>query len=276
MNVHSMKRAYAGAIPALVFALGVGAGGYYKPFEPTQGQSERHLTAASSKQSTYSVKTKSKSFFARDKDGNLIPETRQGLRYFQIGEGEYSFQRTILSDKTALVVMDPWADSGADLLNRYFAPVFRSKVLPLVRKSIELGIRVLVLTNNPKITADYSSEVFPELQALADGGRLKILYHQDFDDQRFADYLRAMSVDTLIYSGFASNLCVIGRSTGMIPMQSKGFKLFFVPEASAAVEYKTSWKSGDVHQATTSLISQWVAELIKFDDFMLIPPQTVK
>ena len=77
-----------------------------------------------------------------------------------------------------------------------------------------------------------------------------------------------MSIDTLIYSGFASNMCVIGRDLGMIPMQIKGFRLFFVPEASAAVEFQDSWKNNALHESTTLMISQWVGELINLNDFL--------
>ncbi|ACO74626.1 hypothetical protein LHK_01640 [Laribacter hongkongensis HLHK9] len=79
-----------------------------------------------------------------------------------------------------------------------------------------------------------------------------------------------MSIDTLIYSGFASNMCVIGRELGMIRMQSKGFRLFFVPEASAAVEFGESWDTGEIHKSTTLLISHWIGELISLKDFLLL------
>ena len=63
-------------------------------------------------------------------------------------------------------------------------------------------------------------------------------------------------------------MCVIGRSMGMIPMKTKGFRLFFIPDASAAIEFSNSWETGQIHQSTTLLISQWVAELIEFQNFM--------
>lgn len=69
-------------------------------------------------------------------------------------------------------------------------------------------------------------------------------------------------------------MCVIGREMGMIPMTTKGVRLFFVPEASAAVEFGESWDTDAIHKSTTSLISQWVGELIDFDSFMNILPTT--
>ena len=265
---------------AVVFSVGLGAGGFLRTLElpkaltdPTIERIWSSPPAKSPTGQTYTLATRGRSYFARDSSGNLIPEQSEGRRYYKVGEEEYTYQRTLNSAKTALVVMDPWEDSGSDFLNRYYAGIARDKLLPLVSKAIELGMPVLVLTNDPKKTPDaYGSKVFPELQAMADKRALRVLYHQDFDGSRFADYLRSQGVDTLIYSGFASNMCVIGRDLGMIPMAIKGFRMFFVPEASAAVEFKDSWHTGAVHQATTSLISQWVGELIDLRAFLGLKP----
>ena len=74
----------------------------------------------------------------------------------------------------------------------------------------------------------------------------------------------------MIYTGFASNMCVIGRRTGMIPMIHHGFRMFFVPEASAAIEWEESGDDNATHEATTRIISQWIAEIVRFDDFMMV------
>jgi nicotinamidase-related amidase len=128
---------------------------------------------------------------------------------------------------------------------------------------------VIVLTNDPnRNDKGYASKIFPELEKMATEGSLQILFHQDYDEKLFAKYLRIKGVNTLIYSGFSSNMCVIGRDTGMIPMKTNGFKLYFIPKASAAIEFKDSWETGSVHKNTTSIISQGIAELIELDDFL--------
>ncbi len=166
--------------------------------------------------------------------------------------------------------MDPWEDSGSSFLNNYFDPIIKGSLLPLIEKSLTLNIPVIVLTNAPVENADYSNKVHPAIDALAKLGKVHIVYHQETDSSRFSEWLRRMSIDTLIYSGIASNMCVIGRDLGMIPMQGKGFRLFFVPEASAAVEFGESWNTGEIHKSTTILISQWVGELISLNDFLVL------
>lgn len=231
---------------------------------PQQSFSETH---------TYCIKTKSKSYFFRDKKGELVYEDINEKRYFKSSENIYEYNRQLVSNQTTLIVMDPWEDNGSEFLNKQYAAVYYQKVLPLVNKAVSLKILVIILTNDPKKNyADYGSIVYPELQILANNGKAQILFHQDFNNDSFAKYLKKKSIDNVIYSGFASNMCVIGRPLGMIPMQTHGFKLYFVPEASAAVEFKDSWKTGAVHNATTEIISQWVGELIDFEEFMNLEP----
>jgi predicted TPR repeat methyltransferase len=53
----------------------------------------------------------------------------------------------------------------------------------------------------------------------------------------------------------------------MIPMKNQGFRLYFVPEASAAVERKDSWRNSDAHEDATQLISQWVAGIWEYSEW---------
>ncbi len=54
----------------------------------------------------------------------------------------------------------------------------------------------------------------------------------------------------------------------MIPMTHQGFKILFMPDASAAVEYDDTWHDQSIHKATTKMISQWIAEIIDYEEFM--------
>lgn len=220
-----------------------------------------------SQEKTYEIETTSRSYFKRDVSGALVPDIGKRLGYYKVREGIYSFKRSISNTKSALIVMDPWADNGSNFLNSYYENTFQTSLLPLIKKAIALGIPVLILTNSPDIDDAYSAKVHPELEKLATQGVVNIIFHQSTNSDLFSQWLRGMSIDTLIYSGFASNMCLIGRDLGMIPMQIKGFRLFFVPEASAAVEFAESWNDGQIHKSTTIIISQWVGEIIRLKDF---------
>jgi nicotinamidase-related amidase len=220
--------------------------------------------------SSLQVDSMSRSYFALDKSGILIPETRNGVRSYKVDEAQHTFNRILETSKTALIVMDPWEDSGSKFLNSYYEEVLKDKIVPLVNKSLSINIPVIIFTNSPNEERDYGHAVIPELKNLFNNGKLHILYHQNVSSDMFSIWLKKHGVDTLIYSGLASNMCVLGRDLGMISMQIKGFKMYFIPEASAAVEFGNSWRDQSLHKATTILISQGVGEIIKLEEFLNI------
>jgi hypothetical protein len=215
----------------------------------------------------YAVTASKQSYFQLDENGGFVEKDGLPIR----GENVYRFTRMIDPNVTAVVVMDPWIDMASDHLNEYYGRIAESHVVPLVNKSLERGHRVIVMTNDPAVVK-YNTKIHPKLAALVESGKATLLYHQDLDDDEFAEYLRKDGISTLIYTGFASNMCVIGRRMGMIPMVQQGFKTYFVPEASAAVETEGNWETGRVHRETTTIIEQWIAEIVHYDDFMQAKP----
>jgi nicotinamidase-related amidase len=257
---------------AVVFTCGAVVGMYHwRPFvvlkagedDLPKEQTGKPPTNHKSNNSAYELATYRQSYYKRDDKGALKLQQNLPIR----SENTYRLQRTIHPNKTAIIIMDPWVDMASEHLNKYYGKIAKSRIMPLVYQAIERGHPIIVFTNDPDIV-DHNTKIHPELAALAAMGKANMLYHQDLDDDAFADHLRLKGVDSLIYTGFASNMCVIGRRTGMIPMVHHGFRLFFVPQASAAVEYPDTWENQSIHQATTKIISQWVAEIIDYNEFM--------
>lgn len=260
------------AVFSVVFLYGVGVGTYqWPPFSWLKGTKQfidRGLATNPSVDSvtpitTFQVTTYRQSYFKLDINGAL--ETENGLPFRS--EGMYRFERVIDPSKTAIVIMDPWVGMSSTHLNEYYGQITKSRIIPLVTKALERGHPIIILTNDPD-DVDYSTNIHPELSSLVSKGKSEIIFHQDIDGEEFAAYLRSKGINTLIYTGFASNMCVIGRQMGMIPMLHHGFKLFFVPEASAAAEYSDTWDNQSIHHATTKIIAQWIAEIIVYDEFM--------
>lgn len=196
---------------------------------------------------------------------------REGMPYRL--EGRYDFMSTIDPNKTALIVMDPWVDAPSEHLSRYYGEVVESRIIPLVERALARGHPIIVLTNDPDFVR-YNSDIHPDLKELANAGGITVMYHQDLDGEKFTELLRSEGIDTLIYTGFASNMCVIGRLTGMIPMLHQGFRMFFVPEASAAVELPDTWENRYIHEAMTLVIAQWITSILEYDEYMnVLAPQ---
>ena len=212
---------------------------------------------------TYILPAYSRSYFGLTNTGSL--DLKDSLPYRS--EGVYHYSRTINPKESAIIVMDPWIDMASNHLNEYYGKIAESKVVPLVRAAQAKGHPVIVLTNDCN-AVQYNCRVTDELQDMIEKKQINLVYHQDMDGDQFSDYLKKQQIKTLFYIGFASNMCVIGRKMGMIPMKHNGFRLFFVPEASAAVEEKDTWKDQSIHKGTTNLISQWIGEIVKYEDMM--------
>ncbi len=212
---------------------------------------------------TYILPTYSLSYFSLTSEGDL--DLKNALPY--PSEGTYHYRRAINPIESAIIVMDPWIDMPSEYLNDYYGKISETKIVPLVKAARTKGHPVIVLTNDCN-SVSYSCRVTDELQEMIDKNQINVFYHQEMDGDRFSDYLKRQNINTLAYVGFASNMCVIGRKTGMIPMKHKGFRLFFVPEASAAVEEQGTWEDQSVHKATTKLISQWIAEIVEYEAMM--------
>jgi hypothetical protein len=54
----------------------------------------------------------------------------------------------------------------------------------------------------------------------------------------------------------------------MVHMSNQGFEVMFVPEASAALEHSDTWDQQLLHEYSTLIYSQSVAELIDYDELM--------
>jgi len=182
-------------------------------------------------------------------------------------EGIYHQKRVINPYESAIIVMDPWIDMPSNHLTEYYGKIAVSKIVPLVKAAEKKGHPVIVLTNNCN-NFQYNCKITDILQDMVNKKQITVIYHQDMDDDQFANYLKKKQINTLFYIGFTSNMCIIGRNMGMIPMKNNGFQLFFVPEASAAMEEKDTWGNQSIHKVTTKVISQWIGEIVKYDDMM--------
>lgn len=212
----------------------------------------------------YTIPTYQLSYFKLDEKGKLVT-MENSLPYRS--EGVYHLNCTINSNKTAIIIMDPWVDMPSEHLNKYYEQITQSKILPLVSVAHNRGHPIIVLTNDcNKVT--YDCRINSQLEEMVKKREINIIYHQDMDANQFAAYLKAQGVESLIYIGFASNMCLIGRNLGAITMKQKGFQIFFVPEASAAVEMSTTWANQTIHNYATVIISQWIAKIIKYEDLI--------
>lgn len=81
------------------------------------------------------------------------------------------------------------------------------------------------------------------------------------------DHLRARGIDTLIYAGFATNLCILDAPGGMRLMCQLGYRCVILREATLAVEFPDTLESRRQTEATLRHIEGWVGYTASRADF---------
>ena len=211
----------------------------------------------------YSVISERYSCFLLDENGEF--ERSEGLPI--PCENTYYLPITIIPNQTAIIVMDPWVDMINNNFNVTYGKIIENKIIPLICRAVEAGHQIIILTNDPN-AVKYNTKINCRLAEMVDNIQVHLLYHQNYTDKTFARWLKSHNIDTLIYTGFSSNQCIISRQMGMIMMRKHNFKIFFIPEASAAFETYYTTKNQSLHYAMTITISQWIGNLIHWNCLM--------
>ena len=215
---------------------------------------------------SYSIPTMRRSHWALDPvTGAAL--LQNGKPYRDTGTGIYNFNRTLDPAKTAIVCMDCWRNMADPQLEAHFHQVVVDTIYPLMLHAKQRGFTNVILTN-PQWMQSYNYEIDTTLTPLG----ANVLYHDVYDNPlqplAFYNWLSARGINTLIYVGFASNACLASRMQSLFYM-GRYFKVYFVPEASAAVENLDNW-DGHIHENMTEVISKQF-EIIHAADFMALP-----
>lgn len=179
---------------------------------------------------------------------------------------QYTIDASFSSEDTAFFVIDPWNDFPSDFLNEYYGEITNKYVLPLIERANHHNFPIFIFTNNCKDLSHFCS-IPKQFIDLSNSKNVKIIYWQDISNTKdFIENLQKMGIKKIIYTGFASNCCILYRPTGIIEMQKQGFLVYFIPKASAAVEITETWQSGELHKFSSIMIAQVLGSLIEYDD----------
>lgn len=173
--------------------------------------------------------------------------------------------------KTALIVVDPWSDSLFPELNEMIQSNVDTYVVPMVEVAIDGGMPVYIFTNNPELI-DYSTEICGSLEKLVqESNDVNILYYDQIDGTLgFIEYLNENGIENLIYTGYATQMCVLYRNIGIIPMCfNSELNIYIVPEATAAVVGNNEEKNIQMRNDICIMLSQEnFAGIMQYDDYM--------
>tara|TARA_B100001059_G_C17823187_1_gene579639 strand:+ start:1621 stop:2412 length:792 start_codon:yes stop_codon:yes gene_type:complete len=162
------------------------------------------------------------------------------------------------SNKTAFIIMDPWPTGEKE------ESIIENKIIPLVNEVLKKNQMVLIVTVNPRINKNPKNRVHEKLKKISDKN-LVFIFHENHNKETFSEFLKSNNISSLIYLGFASNACIINRELGIINMKLQGFKTFFIPEASAAIEDSDS---NIFHNKASMMIKRYWGEEIEYSHIM--------
>jgi nicotinamidase-related amidase len=168
-----------------------------------------------------------------------------------LSEREGSYENRSISTTTAeiaLILVDVWADHPVKGWQARAEANIEGMVLPLVNASREHGILV--------VHAAHGEAVHPLIKPQA----LDLVIQGSTEQAQLVSALNSRGIRYLLYAGYASNMCILGRPTGIFEMQKKGYDIIFVRDASIAIEAPEFLDQEVTHRVATFMIeANWGA-----------------
>ena len=188
--------------------------------------------------------------------------------------GVYEDYNNITIDNSVLIIIDPWIDMPFSELNNVVKKNVSTYILPVAKRFSELGGEVIIFTNDPKNNT-YNTKIDENLQNLVNEQNVKLVYHSDYSGQteRFADEMIAEGKTNLIYTGFATELCVLYRPAGIISMNysnvPQDISCYIIPEATMATICDDMDKNILMRNDIVTMLAQSrKADIIMLDNIM--------
>lgn len=151
--------------------------------------------------------------------------------------------------RTALILMDVWDTHANEGHALRVDDNVRSHIVPLLEAGRDSGL-LIVHTPHLETTGKNQGYTHHHLVVPVNG---EIVVDMVSDASRvLARILRARGIDTLLYAGYASNMCVMNNDTGINNMRALGFNIVLVRDASLSFEfplYVGSVEDGAIHKA---------------------------
>ncbi len=176
-------------------------------------------------------------------------------------------------DEVALIVIDPWKDSPFPELNADIQDNVIEYTIPIIESAYDNGVKTLVFTNNPEII-DYDTEIVDDLRELVDDNVVELHYYDEFSDSNeFAQYMQGRGFNTLVYTGYAVEMCVGYRNSGVVSNYFSdyrtSFERYIIPEACLGLVSEDDNENNNMRDMTVMAYSQQnIADVIYFDDWI--------
>jgi nicotinamidase-related amidase len=166
-------------------------------------------------------------------------------RYDTEMDSAYSYETlSLLPSKTAFILMDVWDRSYNDGHSERINGNVREKLVPALEAARAYGLTII---HSPHLEGStYGYKIHP--LASPQGGEFIVDGPQE--QEMLLSILKGRGITTIIYAGYASNICVLDRPTGFQEMKKQGLEIILLRDASIAVELPRVFSLGLVHEVT--------------------------
>ncbi len=79
---------------------------------------------------------------------------------------------------------------------------------------------------------------------------------------------RRRGIKNLVYTGFATNMCIMHSAAATVEMLAYGYKIFLIREATLAVEYPETWEARLVTQTALKEFQLKIGDTVGFEQYM--------
>jgi hypothetical protein len=164
-------------------------------------------------------------------------------------------------DEVVFVVLDAWDTSYNNGLAKRIDENIRTKLKPALDQARNLKIPVIHLPH--LYGSPYGYKIHPLCEPLPG----EIVIDGLNEKTELDSYLIDHGIRYLFYTGYASNMCLLNRPTGIMEMINLGYSVVFIRDASLANEIPSVFPDGMVHSIITSIYESYGTS-ISVDDFL--------
>jgi len=86
--------------------------------------------------------------------------------------------------------------------------------------------------------------------------------------RQFDRILRERGIKNLVYTGFATNMCILDSAAATKEMLSYGYRIFLIREATLAVEYPDTFPTRMMTEAALKFFELKVGDTIGFEEYV--------
>ena len=156
-------------------------------------------------------------------------------------------ERIIDLNKTALILIDVWADHPNDGWLERAKKHTVAKIAPLLQ--LARNNRMII------IHAPHGQEIAKAVKPLPDEIILDAAHSTTME---FDNFLKENGLETLIYAGYSSNWCVLHRPVGIINMRQRGYNIILLRDCTIGFETPETLNGEWANEVTINIIEyQW-------------------